>query len=145
MRKWRRRRRGGFLLFPSSLTRFLVLFQYSKRFDRPLPSSKYPHFQNEAKCTSFLVKMSFVCTRMKNHLHIKGWALDLVFKQRLGELGNGLFVDCKTVRTFAYSSQLEQSNKRSGARLKTESETGEFFFSHLTRPTGVWGSRASRA
>ena len=32
-------------------------------------------------------------------------------------------LDCKTVRIFAYSSTSEQSNKRSGARLKTESET----------------------
>ena len=32
-------------------------------------------------------------------------------------------VDCKTVRIFAYSSTREQSNKRSGTRLKTESET----------------------
>ena len=35
------------------------------------------------------------------------------------------FLDCKTVRIFAYSSTREQSNKRSGMRLKTESETGE--------------------
>ena len=35
------------------------------------------------------------------------------------------FVDCKTVLIFAYSSMREQSNKRSGMRLKTESETGE--------------------
>ena len=28
--------------------------------------------------------------RMKNHFHIKGWALTLVLKQRRGELGNGL-------------------------------------------------------
>ena len=43
-----------------------------------------PHFQNEAKCTtlSFLVKMSFICRRMKNHFHIKGWALNLVLIQR---------------------------------------------------------------
>ena len=34
-------------------------------------------------------------------------------------------VDCKTVRIFAYSSTREQSNKRCGTRLKTESETGE--------------------
>ena len=34
-------------------------------------------------------------------------------------------LDCKTVRIFAYSSTHEQSNKRSGTRLKTESETGE--------------------
>ena len=39
---------------------------------RPLPCSKNPHFQNEAKCTSFLMKMSFICMRMKNLLHIKG-------------------------------------------------------------------------
>ena len=29
---------------------------------------------------------------------------------------------CKTVRIFAYSSTREQSNKRSGTRLKTENE-----------------------
>ena len=34
-------------------------------------------------------------------------------------------LDCKTVRIFAYSSRREQSNKRSGTRLKKESETGE--------------------
>ena len=50
--------------------------------NRPLPSSKNPHFQNEAKCTTFLVKMSFICMRMKNHFHIKGWALNLVLIQR---------------------------------------------------------------
>ena len=32
-------------------------------------------------------------------------------------------LDCKTVRIFAYSSTREQSNKRSGTRLKMESET----------------------
>ena len=36
-----------------------------------------------------------------------------------------LLLDCKTVRIFAFSSTREQSNKRSGMRLKTESETGE--------------------
>ena len=34
-------------------------------------------------------------------------------------------IDCKTVRIFAYSSKRKQSNKRSGTRLKTESDTGE--------------------
>ena len=39
----------------------------------PLPSSKIAHFQNEAKCSTFLiVKMSFICMRVKNHFHIKG-------------------------------------------------------------------------
>ena len=40
-------------------------------------------------------------------------------------------LDCKTVRIFAYSSTREQSNKKSGMRLKTESETGERRFFSL--------------
>ena len=42
----------------------------------------------------------------------------------------GLYLDCKTVHIFAYSSTHEQSNKRSGMRLKTESETGERHLRH---------------
>ena len=42
-------------------------------------------------------------------------------------------LDCKTVRLFAYSSTREQSNKRSGTRLKTESETGVFLSPHSVR------------
>ena len=47
-------------------------------------------------------------------------------------------VDYKTVRIFAYSSTHEQSNKRSGTRLKTESETRErrFFFLSPHMPYG---------
>ena len=40
--------------------------------NKPLASSKNPHFQNETKCTTFLVKMTFICTRMKNRFRIKG-------------------------------------------------------------------------
>ena len=43
-----------------------------------LPSSKNPHFHNEAKCKTVFVKMSLICMRMKNHFHIKGWAFNLV-------------------------------------------------------------------
>ena len=46
-------------------------------------------------------------------------------------MGDVQIVDCKTVRIFAYSSKREQSNKRSGTRLKTESETGERQFFSL--------------
>ena len=38
----------------------------------PLPSSEIPHFQNESKCTTFLVKMNFIYMRMKNDFHING-------------------------------------------------------------------------
>ena len=54
-------------------------------FNRPLPSSKNPHFQNEVTCTTFLVKMSIICVKMKNDFHIKGWTPTLVLKQRPGE------------------------------------------------------------
>ena len=39
-------------------------------------------------------------------------------------------IDCKTVRIVASSSTREQSNKRTGTRLKTESEIGD---SHALR------------
>ena len=60
---------------------FFSLFRYSG-VCRPLPSSKNPHFQNEAKCTTFIVKMNFTCMRMKKHFHIKGWALVLIQRPR---------------------------------------------------------------
>ena len=50
--------------------------------NRPLLSSNNPHFQNEARCKIFLVKMSFICMRKKNDFHINGWAPILVLKQR---------------------------------------------------------------
>ena len=42
------------------------------KYNKPLPSSKNPNFQNKAKCTTFLVNMSFICMQMKNHFQMKG-------------------------------------------------------------------------
>ena len=50
-------------------------------------------------------------------------------------------LDCKTVRIFAYSGKREQSNKRSGTRLKTESETGERRFFSLASHA-LWACEA---
>ena len=49
-------------------------------------SFKNSHFQNKAKSKTFLVKMSFICMMIKNHLHIKwnGFVLNFAMKQRLG-------------------------------------------------------------
>ena len=44
--------------------------------------SRSPVKKDDAKCTAFLVKMSFICMKMKNHFHIKGWELNLVLIQR---------------------------------------------------------------
>ena len=46
-------------------------------------------------------------------------------KFQWGNAAAAIELDCKTVRIFAYSSTREQSNKRPGMRLKTESETGQ--------------------
>ena len=56
-----------------------------KRFtaNRPFPSLINSLFQNEAKCTTFLVKMSLICTTIKNHFHTKAFAFSLALKQRL--------------------------------------------------------------
>ena len=50
--------------------------------NRPFPSFKKSHFQNEAKCETFVVKMSFFCIIIKNHFHINGFALSLALKVR---------------------------------------------------------------
>ena len=44
---------------------------------------------------------------------------------------NVLLNRLQNIRIFAYSSKREQSNEKSGTKLKTESDTGEsrFFFS----------------
>ena len=67
-------------------------------FNRPLLTSKNPHFQNEAKCTTVLVKTSFIYMRIKNHFHIKRLALNLVLIPRPGgtlewPIANGWYVN----------------------------------------------------
>ena len=73
--------------------------------NRPLPSSKNAHFQNEVKCTTFLLKMIFICMRMKNDFHIKGWALNLILIQRPRGTGKWSIVllNNKTLNTPAFN------------------------------------------
>ena len=54
---------------------------------RPIPSSKNPHFQNEARGTNFLVKMSFIGLRMKNDFLSKAEHLPSFWNRGPGELG----------------------------------------------------------
>ena len=56
--------------------------QFIPHHNRPFPCSKKSHFQNEAKCETFVVKMSFICIIIENHFHINGFALSLVLKVR---------------------------------------------------------------
>ena len=70
--------------------------------NRTLPSSKKSHFQNEAKCKTFLV--SYFCMRMRNLFHINGFARSLALKQRLGVTGNGLFWKFEDLCFFSFLS-----------------------------------------
>ena len=74
-----------FMLFVKKNTR-------RRLFNRPLSNSRNPHFQNKPKSTTFLVKMRFISTTMKNHFRVKGQALNLVLILRLGGTRNGLFI-----------------------------------------------------
>ena len=71
----------------------LVMFHLNNSFLSPqafLPSSKNPQFQNESRCTTFLVKLSFICMRMKNISISKAEHLTSFWWRGPGELRNGL-------------------------------------------------------
>ena len=51
----------------------VLLIDITKGSNRRFPSSKNSHFQNEAKCKIFVVKMNFSCTSENtNRFHIMG-------------------------------------------------------------------------
>ena len=41
-------------------------------------------FRTRLSAKPFLVKMSYICMRIKEHFHINGFGLSLALKQRLG-------------------------------------------------------------
>ena len=60
-------------------------------FNRPLPSSKNPHFQNEARCPNFLVKMhGFHLHENEKSFSSKAKKLTSFSYGGPGKLGNGL-------------------------------------------------------
>ena len=73
--------------------------------NRPLPSSKNPHFQNEARRTTFLMKMSIIWMRMKNDFHIKGWRLSFPRKKlefKSSEMTKNVSIIHKVEHSFIY-------------------------------------------
>ena len=42
------------------------------------------HFKKEAKCETVLVKMSFICIRIKSHFHINDFSPSLALKHNFG-------------------------------------------------------------
>ena len=66
---------------------------------------KNPHFQNEARCTTFLLKMSIIWMRMKNDFHIKGWRLTFPRKKlefKSSEMTKNVSIIHKVERSFIY-------------------------------------------
>ena len=49
------------------------------KINRSYPCFKNSHFQNEAECKTFLVKISFICVR--KHFQLNDFALTLAFIQ----------------------------------------------------------------
>ena len=73
-----------FLLIKQAFCNFLIWLNFVTLLlliCRPFPSSTNRHFQNEAKCKHFVVKMSFICVRIKTNFHINSFALYLAWKK----------------------------------------------------------------
>ena len=54
----------------------------STQANRPFPSCFEPHFQSEAKCKVFIMKISFHSNANKSNFHMKRFALSLAFIMR---------------------------------------------------------------
>ena len=79
------------------------------------------------KCLRRILEMRgsaglYVTTNGTTSLEALGLVCNALVREILAARRN---LDCKTVSIFAYSSTREQSNKKSGTKLKTESETGD--------------------
>ena len=60
------------LQFPSVIINQLVrlLCRLTTQGNRPFPSSKNSHYQNEAICQLFCVTIGFICMKIRNYFHI---------------------------------------------------------------------------
>ena len=79
--------------------------------NKPPPSFKNPHFQNEAKGTTFLAKISFIYMGMRNNFHIKGLAVNLVLIKRPWGIGLFKFKLISIKLTLTLSVELSQEVK----------------------------------
>ena len=112
--------------------------------NRPLPSSKNFLFQNEARCTMFLVRISFICMSKKKKM-ISIWkAEDLpsFWKRGPGELGNGLFphiwhARTKDNRPFQGCPKPLPQSELKKERFCTRFESEGFCNSEMAYPEGL--------
>ena len=72
------------------MTSCVVLSCLNNQNRRPFPSCFEPHYESEAKCKAFIMKISFHSHANKGYFHMKSFALSLAFITRFLQLGNGL-------------------------------------------------------
>ena len=58
----------------------MILIKF--RLNRPFPSCFEPHYESEAKCKVFVMKISFHSYANKTNFHMKSFALSLAFMVR---------------------------------------------------------------
>ena len=94
------------------------------KLNRSFPSSKSRYLQNEAKCKSFLVKMSFIWMRIKIVFIPMASHLASSWNRGLRQLGNGLCAfERDSTADFSSVSLLADDSWRAG--------TGTFSFEFL--------------
>ena len=84
----------------------------------------FTDFEKKTDCFAVYLKLE------KKQWNFTLWHIYFIYLALVWSQASTVFAvveDCKTVRIFAYSRTREQSNKRSGTRLKTESERLERF------------------
>ena len=73
--------------------------KWERRCQRPFPSSKNSHFQNEAKRKTSLVKKGIICMRIKDNFHIK------LARKRLFQYLPSLSINWKIWKNYHHSYQ----------------------------------------
>ena len=66
-----------FCFLPTRITKFK--FESENEMNRPFPSCFEPHYESEAKCKVFVMKISFHSYANKANFHMKSFALSLAF------------------------------------------------------------------
>ena len=89
----------------------------SASFNRPFPSSPWPLFQNEGRCSAFDMEIIFHSHANKTHFHKKGCAPSLILKVRVFR-----------TRKWPIKSTCQQKNITLNATMGTRKYCTCFFY-----------------
>ena len=108
--------------------------------NRPFPSSPGPLYQNEVRCSTFLVEMSFICMRMKIISISKVERLTSFWYRDPGELGNGLlhYWSQEPEKGFKRDVEFAQYSKKVDQSKVTESMLKSYRTSNLRNTVKIF-------